>query len=109
MKTELINGSVSGKKRAEIDSDFRSGKIQIVIGSPETMAVGFNWEHVDTVVFVSIDYKDSNWRQAIGRADRGTRTYPLKVYRLYYDKCKVEARLWNIIKTKMEDNRKVGF
>lgn len=104
----LINGSVSGKRRAEIDNQFRNGELDIVIGSPETMAVGFNWEHVDTVIFVSIDYKDSNWRQAIQRADRGTRKYPLRVYRLYYP-VKVEARLWQIITNKQEDNRKVGW
>lgn len=105
----LINGSVNGKKRAEIDNQFKNGELDIVIGSPETMAVGFNWEHVDTVIFVSIDYKDSNWRQGIQRADRGTRKYPLKVYRLYYGSCKVEHRLWEIIKNKQKDNRKVGW
>lgn len=107
-KVGLINGSVLGTKRAQIDADFKAGKLDIVVGSPETMAVGFNWEHVDTVIFVSIDYKDSNWRQAIQRADRGTRKYPLRVYRLYYP-VRVEARLWDIIKTKQEDSRKVGF
>ena len=104
----LINGSTSGSKRAEIDRKFRARELDIVIGSPETMAVGFNWEHVDTVIFVSIDYKDSNWKQAIQRADRGTRKYPLKVYRLYYP-VKVEARLFEIIKRKQEDSRKVGW
>lgn len=107
-KVGLINGSVSGKNRAEIDNDFKAGKIDIVIGSPETMAVGFNWEHVDTVIFVSIDYKDSNWKQGIQRADRGTRKYPLRVYRLYYD-VKVERRLWQIVENKQKDNRKVGW
>lgn len=72
------------------------------------MAVGFNWEHVDTVIFVSIDYKDSNWKQAIQRADRGGRKYPLRVYRLFYD-VKVEHRLFEIIKRKQEDSRKVGY
>lgn len=108
LRTELINGSVSGKKRSQIDKDFREGKLDVVVGSPETMAVGFNWEHVDTVIFVSIDYKDSNWKQAIQRADRGTRKYPLKVYRLFYV-CGVEYRLWEIIKKKQEDSRKVGY
>lgn len=107
-RVELINGSVSGPKRAKIDEQFKRGELDIVIGSPETMAVGFNWEHVDTVIFVSIDYKDSNWTQGIQRADRGTRKYPLRVYRLYYP-VKVEARLWEIIKRKQEDNRKVGW
>lgn len=108
LRTGLINGSVSGKKRSQIDKDFREGRLDVVVGSPETMAVGFNWEHVDTVVFVSIDYKDSNWKQAIQRADRGTRKYPLRVYRMFYD-CKVEHRLFNIIKSKQEDSRKVGY
>ena len=107
-RTAIINGSVSGPKRAQIDEDFRAGKIDIVIGSPETMAVGFNWEHVDTVIFVSIDYKDSNWKQAIQRADRGGRKYPLRVYRMFYDVA-VEHRLWQIIKQKQEDSRKVGY
>lgn len=107
-RTELINGSVSGTKRGEIDKAFKAGKIDIVIGSPETMAVGFNWEHVDTVIFVSIDYKDSNWKQAIQRADRGTRKYPLRVYRMFYD-VPVEHRLWEIIKRKQEDSKKVGW
>lgn len=104
----LINGSVSGKKRAEIDQQFKKGQLDIVVGSPETMAVGFNWEHVDTVIFVSIDYKDSNWKQAMQRADRGTRKYPLRVYRMFYD-VPVEHRLWQIIKNKQEDSRKVGY
>lgn len=107
-RTELINGSVSGTKRGQIDEAFKAGQLDVVIGSPETMAVGFNWEHVDTVIFVSIDYKDSNWKQAIQRADRGTRKYPLRVYRMFYD-CPVEHRLWDIIKRKQEDSRKVGY
>lgn len=108
LRTGLINGSISGKNRSKIDQDFRAGRLDVVVGSPETMAVGFNWEHVDTVIFVSIDYKDSNWKQAIQRADRGGRKYPLRVYRLFYD-VKVEHRLFEIIKRKQEDSRKVGY
>lgn len=107
-KTELMNGDTSDKNRARIDEEFRAGKIDIVIGSPEVMSVGFNWQHVDTVIFVSMDYKDSNFKQAMQRADRGTRKYPLQVIRLYYD-CTVEHRLWNIIKRKQEDVKKVGW
>jgi SNF2 family DNA or RNA helicase len=103
-----MNGETTDKNRARIDSEFREGKIDIVIGSPEVMSVGFNWQHVDTVIFVSLDYKDSNFKQAMQRADRGTRSYPLKVIRLYYD-CAVEHRLWQIIKRKQEDVRKVGW
>lgn len=108
-RTELMNGETTDKNRARIDSEFREGKIDIVIGSPEVMSVGFNWQHVDTVIFVSLDYKDSNFKQAMQRADRGTRSYPLRVVRLYYANCAVEARLWEIIKRKQNDARKVGW
>lgn len=107
-KTELMNGDTSDKNRARIDSEFREGKIDIVIGSPEVMSVGFNWQHVDTVIFVSMGYKDSNFKQAMQRADRGTRKYPLRVIRLYYGVA-VEHRLWQIIKRKQEDVKKVGW
>lgn len=105
---ELMNGSTTDKNRARIDKEFREGKIDIVIGSPEVMSVGFNWQHVDTVIFVSLDYKDSNFKQALQRADRGTRTYPLRVIRLYYDVA-VEHRIWEIIKRKSKDSEKVGW
>lgn len=108
LRTAIMNGNTSDSKRAEIDKAFRNGKIDVVIGSPAVMSVGFNWQHVDTVIFVSIDYMDSNFKQAIQRADRGTRSYPLTVYRMYYP-VKVEARLWDIIKRKKSDSEKVGW
>lgn len=108
LKTELMNGSITDKERGRIDEDFRNGKVDVIVGSPEVMSVGFNWQHVDTVIFVSLDYKDSNFRQAIQRADRGTRSYPLKVVRLYYDVA-VEHRIWQIIKRKQKDNELVGW
>lgn len=103
-----MNGSITDKERGRIDEDFRNGKVDVIVGSPEVMSVGFNWQHVDTVIFVSLDYKDSNFRQAIQRADRGTRSYPLKVVRLYYDVA-VEHRIWQIIKRKQKDNELVGW
>lgn len=108
LTTKVLNGETPNKERGRIDEDFRAGKIDIVIGSPEVMSVGFNWQHVDTVIFVSLNYKDSDFKQAIQRADRGTRTYPLRVIRLYYDVA-VEHRLWQIIRRKQKDTELVGW
>lgn len=108
LRTEILNGGTSNAERGRIDEDFRGGKIDVVIGSPEVMSVGFNWQHVDTVIFVSLNYKDSDFKQAIQRADRGTRSYPLRVVRLYYDVA-VEHRLWQIIRRKQKDNELVGW
>lgn len=108
LRTKVLNGSTGNAERGRIDEDFRAGNIDIVIGSPEVMSVGFNWQHVDTVIFVSMNYKDSDFKQAIQRADRGTRSYPLRVVRLYYDVA-VEHRLWQIIRRKQKDNELVGW
>ena len=108
LRTALINGNTSGPARAKIDEDFRSGLIDVVVGSPACMAVGYNWQHVDHVIFMSLDYLDSNFRQAMGRADRGTRTYPLRVTVLKYDVA-VEEKVWWIVQRKMRDSKKVGW
>lgn len=106
LRVALINGSVSDKRRGEIDLDFRSGKIDVVVGSPKTCSVGFNWQHVDKIIFTSYDHKDSTFEQAIARGNRGTRKEPLRVYILTYG-TKVEKRIMDIIKRKKLENKKV--
>lgn len=106
LRVALINGGVSDKKRGEIDLDFRSGKIDVVVGSPKTCSVGFNWQHVDKIIFTSYDHKDSTFEQAIARGNRGTRQEPLRVYILTYG-TKVEKRIMDIIKRKKLENKKV--
>ena len=98
-KIGLINGKVSAKNRAQIDNDFCDGEIQILVGSPATSAVGFNWGFVDTIIFVSMDYKDSNFVQGYRRAIRGIRDKPLLIYILQYESA-VEDRILEIIETK---------
>ncbi len=107
LKTEIINGTVSSKRRGEIDVAFRNGEIDVVVGSPATCSIGFNWEHVDQVIFASCDYKDSTFEQAIARGNRGTRKTPLRVYILTYD-TKVERRIMQIIKRKSEESKKIS-
>lgn len=106
LRVALINGTVSSKKRSEIDADFRNGKLDVLVGSPSTCSIGFNWEHVDKVIFVSCDYKDSTYEQAIARGNRGTRETPLKVYLLEYG-TKVEKRIMEIIERKSIESQKV--
>lgn len=84
LKVGLINNSVSLKQRNAIDLDFRNGKLDAIVGSGPTVAVGYNWERADHVVGVSWDYKDVNFVQAYRRASRGTRTTILRVSSLVY-------------------------
>lgn len=107
LRVGLINGSTPSKERTSIDKKFRGGELDVVIGSPATCSIGFNWEHVDRVIFTSLDYKDSTFYQAIARGNRGTRTTPLMVYILDYG-TKVEKRIMSIIKRKSNETKKLA-
>jgi hypothetical protein len=84
LKAGLINANVPMKHRGAIDLDFRNGKLDAIVGSGPTVAVGYNWERADHVIGVSWDYKDVNFVQAYRRASRGTRTSVLRVSSLVY-------------------------
>jgi hypothetical protein len=96
----VINGEVSAKRRAEIDLYFREGEVDIVIASAATAGVGFNWGHVDHVLFMSLDPMDSNFVQAYRRAIRGKRDKPLLITVMKYRDSQVESRIFQIVEEK---------
>lgn len=106
MKTALINSSVSPAKRAKIDADFQAGRIQCIVGSPATAAVGFNWGHTDHIIFASIDYDNTNFVQAYRRAIRGKRETPLLITVLEYENS-IDQRIFKIVDRKSRDLAKV--
>ena len=94
LQVALINGSVSGLERGRIADDFSNGRIQVLVASVATMAVGFNMEkNTSSVIFLSCDYNNSSFHQGIFRANRGGRDTVLPIYILVYD-CKVERKFW---------------
>lgn len=103
LRVGLINGSVSNSKRGEIDVAFRNHELDVVIGSPATCSIGFNWQFAKEVIFLSMDYQDSSFMQGIQRLDRGSRDNPIPVYVIGY-KTKVEKRIMEIIKRKMNES-----
>lgn len=98
-KCGIMNGSTTTKQRAELDRAFKAREIDDIVGSPKTMAVGWNWEHVDHVIAVSYDYQDVDWLQAYRRASRGTRTKTLRVSIMQYEDS-VDYRVLEIIRQK---------
>lgn len=103
---ELINASVSGQKRIQIDTAFRAGTLQCVVASPATASVGFNWGHVDHIVFMSLDYENVNFIQAYGRAIRGKRDTPVLIHIMEYEKS-IDQRIMQIIDQKSADLHKI--
>lgn len=102
LRVALINGSVSAKDRARIDEQFRSGALQFVVGSPATMAVGFNWGMLNTIIYVSIDYGDDSFIQAYSRAIRGKRAKPLLIIVLEYEDS-IDQDIFKIVQAKSTD------
>ena len=96
---ELINGTVSGEKRVKIDQAFRNGELQVIVASPITAGVGFNWEIMQACVFMSTDYLDDSFTQAIARGVRGVRETTLPVYLPQYGKT-IEQKVLAIIQRK---------
>lgn len=99
MTVGLINGSTSMKDRVLFDEAFRSGKLQVIVASPATAGVGFNWAHVDRMIFCSMDYQDSSFFQGYRRAIRGKRTKPLAIHVLCY-RDSVEERILQVVTKK---------
>ena len=101
LRAALINANVSGAARAAIDEAAQRGELDVIVASGPTVAVGYNWEMFDLVIFASIDFMDVNILQGYRRASRGTRTKTLHVVFLRYD-TKVETRIFDIARAKSQ-------
>ncbi len=112
LRAALINSDVSGNERERIDAMAQAGQLDVIVASGPTAAVGFNWEMFDLVLFVSIDFMDTNVLQAYRRASRGSRTSILRVIFIRY-RAKVEKRMYAIVTEKsrlansIDENRRV--
>lgn len=99
LRTGLINGTVSMNRRFKIDEDFRDGELDVVVASPATAGVGFNWGHVDTMIFASVDPMDSSFVQGYRRAIRGKRDKPLQIVIMEYEDS-MDQHMFHIIDKK---------
>jgi SNF2 family DNA or RNA helicase len=102
LRTALINGNVSSARRAVIDNQFRSGLLDCVVASTDTAGVGFNWQHLHTMVFTSLNYMDDSFVQAYRRGIRGKREKSLLIYLLEY-RHSIDQRIFQIVEQKSRD------
>lgn len=101
LRAELINGDTSLSQRNRINELAEAGQLDVIVASGPTVAVGYNWECFDHVIFASIDYLDVNILQAYRRADRGTRTKTLRVTFLQY-RDSIDQRQYAIVRAKSQ-------
>lgn len=100
-----LNGDVSIDK-GKVDYEFRNGKIKVLICSPIVAGVGFNWPHVDKVIFNSLDWQDTTFIQNYRRFLRGERETPVLIIVLFYQGG-LDIKIARKIKSKSEDRTKV--
>lgn len=96
VRVGVIHGGVMQLQRVKIDQDFQAGKLDVVVCSAATAGVGFNWGHVNTVIFHSLNYGDDEFLQAIARAKRGVRTELLKIILLEYENTIDQPVMWAV-------------
>lgn len=92
----VIHGGVAQTQRVKIDEEFQARNLDIVVCSPATAGVGFNWGHVNTVIFDNLNYGDDEFLQAIARAKRGIRTETLKIVLLEYENTIDQPVMWAV-------------
>lgn len=106
LNVAVMNGDVTGEKRQWMDKDFRDGKLDVLVCSPDVAGVGFNWQHVDVIVFMSLDWQDTTFIQNYRRALRGVREVVLKIYILMY-RASIDGRIAQKINAKSRDRTEV--
>jgi hypothetical protein len=84
LRTALINSTVPNEARWKIDEDFRAGKLDCIVGSPATMGTGFNWSHIDHILFAGLDFATDDFIQILMRGFRGKRGRPLRATLVQY-------------------------
>lgn len=107
----LINGTISQKHRDQASEDFEAGRVQAMLATELTAAMGYNWQfsgnkEVDHMIFAALGYSDATFVQARQRAIRGKRSSPLRLTTLEYNDS-LDQHICSIIHRKSIDANKV--
>ena len=78
-KARYIHGLVAKKDREQFVEEFKTGKIDVLVGSLETIAEGLNLQVSDCAIFVEKSYKPSRNTQAEWRVNRLGQTRPVTI------------------------------
>ena len=105
-KAEVMNGDVTGNARMWQDKHFKSGEITDLVCSPDVAGVGFNWGHIDTIIFMGLDYQDTTFIQNYRRAMRGERKTALRILIFQY-RSSIDKKIAEKINAKSESRLKV--
>jgi SNF2 family DNA or RNA helicase len=73
---EFVHGGTSRPDRARIVEQFKAGKLDVLVGSLETISEGLTLTAADMVIFLETSFKPSRNQQAMRRIHRMGQTRP---------------------------------
>ena len=96
IKYRVIDGSVTGKKRAQYLNEFRNDpEIKVLFSSFRTGSEGLNLSEANHVVCLETWWTFAVLEQAVGRAYRFGQTREVKVYYLNIERS-IEDKMWEM-------------
>ena len=75
----FVHGGVSDSAKSQAVEDFKAGKLDVLVGSLETLAEGLTLTVADMAIFVEVSYKPSRNEQAKYRVHRMGQTRPVTI------------------------------
>ena len=96
LKVGIIHGEIPRGQRDRLDEAFQAGDIDVMVCSAATAGVGYNWGHVNTVIFHSLNYGDDEFLQAVARTKRGVREHLLQIIILEYENTVDQYVMWAV-------------
>jgi len=79
LSVESVDGRVASGQRRERIRRFQSGKLDVLVGSLETLAEGLTLTVADCLIFVETSYKPSRNQQAMRRVHRLGQDRPVTI------------------------------
>lgn len=101
-----VHGGVSETAKTQAVADFKAGKLDVLVGSLETLAEGLTLTVADMAIFVEVSYKPSRNEQAKYRVHRMGQTRPVTI-RDYVTVGTVDERKRQLLAQKTDQQMRV--
>lgn len=79
LSAAAVHGGVSEALKSQAIADFKAGRLDVLVGSLETLAEGLTLTVADMAIFVEMSYKPSRNEQARYRVHRMGQTRPVTI------------------------------
>lgn len=106
LNAAAVHGGISEAAKAQAVEQFKAGKLDVLIGSLETLAEGLTLTAADMAIFVEMSYKPSRNEQARYRVHRIGQTRPVTI-REYVTTNSLDERKRSLLAAKTDQQLRV--